>query len=584
MQSTLPNHTGILTHTYDSADRRLTAKHSNFSHIIHKNQGFDNVGNIKEDQFQDKERRFAYDDLCQLISEQGFEEHTFSYDSLHNRILKNGNSCTFNQLNHLLDQEETVYIYDLNGNRIRKEEHGRIITYSYDALNRMIEVKTPEKIIQYTYDPFDRRLLKKIGNVEEQYLYDDNNEIGMVQNGILKQFRILDPSYSSEQGAAIYLHLENKPYIPIHDLYGNTAVLLNENGLPTKTYQYTAFGEVNAACENNPWRYASKRLDPETGLIYFGHRYYDPQIARWISPDPAEYADGPNLYAYLHNNPLNRFDRHGLWMEDLWEGFSSFSQGFGGAFYDFGVGTFGSMATAGAWLNADFEYEYCNDASYFHEKQKSSYQGWQDLGYCLQNNCFETAFSMVAPNCVAAYNMPSTANFSEKWQTLGAAAFDIALLAAPAKMARSSAFKSMGGTSILDSSAASIASKTAQGVESSFARGVGSLTSGAENVNAGVNLSSKLSQLQKFQESNGYARVLQDGRIRYYGKQTLASNPGATKGGCRVLEFNPKTGTTRSWYECYDHFGNVNRVHPKQINGQDLISPHYPPTGRELGY
>jgi filamentous hemagglutinin len=35
--------------------------------------------------------------------------------------------------------------------------------------------------------------------------------------------------------------------------------------------------------------------------------------------------------------------------------------------------------------------------------------------------------------------------------------------------------------------------------------------------------------------------------------------------------------------ESYDHSGNVTRVHPKMINGQQVIGPHYPPTGQELG-
>ena len=50
----------------------------------------------------------------------------------------------------------------------------------------------------------------------------------------------------------------------------------------------------------------------ERGLIYFGQRYYDPSIGRWITPDPAGVVDGPNLYAYVHNNPLSMTDYFGL--------------------------------------------------------------------------------------------------------------------------------------------------------------------------------------------------------------------------------------------------------------------------------
>ncbi len=54
------------------------------------------------------------------------------------------------------------------------------------------------------------------------------------------------------------------------------------------------------------------------------------------------------------------------------------------------------------------------------------------------------------------------------------------------------------------------------------------------------------------------------------------------RGASFVTEYNPTTGQVRSWQECYDQAGNVNRVHPKSLNGQDLIGQHYPPTKAEL--
>jgi len=63
---------------------------------------------------------------------------------------------------------------------------------------------------------------------------------------------------------------------------------------------------------NNPWQYAGKRIDEESGLIAFGMRYYDPTLGRWTTPDPAGFVDGPNLYAYVHNNPLLYADQYGL--------------------------------------------------------------------------------------------------------------------------------------------------------------------------------------------------------------------------------------------------------------------------------
>ena len=53
-----------------------------------------------------------------------------------------------------------------------------------------------------------------------------------------------------------------------------------------------------------------KRLDA-TGLIYFGQRYYDPNLSRWLTPDPAGPLDSSNLYQYVFNNPLAYLDPDG---------------------------------------------------------------------------------------------------------------------------------------------------------------------------------------------------------------------------------------------------------------------------------
>jgi RHS repeat-associated protein len=53
-------------------------------------------------------------------------------------------------------------------------------------------------------------------------------------------------------------------------------------------------------------------LDPETGLLYFRHRYYDPQLGRFITPDPMGYVDGSSMYQFAGNNPIDFADPMGL--------------------------------------------------------------------------------------------------------------------------------------------------------------------------------------------------------------------------------------------------------------------------------
>lgn len=72
----------------------------------------------------------------------------------------------------------------------------------------------------------------------------------------------------------------------------------------------TPFGETTSKL-SSPWGFASKRLDPELGLIYFGKRYYDPESGRWLTTDPADFIDSINLYQYVFNNPFRYVDPDG---------------------------------------------------------------------------------------------------------------------------------------------------------------------------------------------------------------------------------------------------------------------------------
>ncbi|MCL6591886.1 MAG: hypothetical protein K6U80_18290 [Firmicutes bacterium] len=63
----------------------------------------------------------------------------------------------------------------------------------------------------------------------------------------------------------------------------------------------------------NPYHdmsFTGKFLEPEIGLIYFGGRWYEPGIGRWITPDPSE--DGLNWYEYCRDNPIECLDTNGF--------------------------------------------------------------------------------------------------------------------------------------------------------------------------------------------------------------------------------------------------------------------------------
>ena len=108
-------------------------------------------------------------------------------------------------------------------------------------------------------------------------------------------------------------------FAPTYDLQGNVLSLIDSYySEKIESYEYNVFGkeiifdgngeQLLDSSVNNPWRFANKRKDKTTGLINFGLRDYDPNIGRWLEPDPIGFADGMNPYAFIHNNPLKYID------------------------------------------------------------------------------------------------------------------------------------------------------------------------------------------------------------------------------------------------------------------------------------
>ncbi len=103
----------------------------------------------------------------------------------------------------------------------------------------------------------------------------------------------------------------------------------------------------------------------------------------------------------------------------------------------------------------------------------------------------------------------------------------------------------------------------------------------SESLNSAGVIAKKMRELEKAEKEAVKIRNLSDGRVRYYFEEVPSGKPGPTRGRSQVTEYNTKTGQVRHWSECYDHDGNVNRVHPKMVDGQDVKSTHYPLTAKE---
>ena len=88
-----------------------------------------------------------------------------------------------------------------------------------------------------------------------------------------------------------------------------------EEYYPFGSTSYQA-GRTSAEASLKSYRYTGKERDEESGLYYYGARYYAPWMGRWISCDPSGFADGPNLYEFARSNPVKLSDPDGRQSDD----------------------------------------------------------------------------------------------------------------------------------------------------------------------------------------------------------------------------------------------------------------------------
>ena len=94
------------------------------------------------------------------------------------------------------------------------------------------------------------------------------------------------------------------------DHLGSSNAVTTRAGAVHEYLEYFPFGETwihekPTSGESVPYKFTSKELDPETGLYYFGARYYEPKVSRWVSADPAlkegKYFPKPNDFDTEHD-------------------------------------------------------------------------------------------------------------------------------------------------------------------------------------------------------------------------------------------------------------------------------------------
>ena len=227
-----------------------------------------------------------------------------------------------------------------------KSSHGGPWTYTYDDENQMTNVNSSatwrsdlvydglqrlRKRLEYTWTSSGGTNGSWSLSSTTLYIYD-----GM--RVIQERSSTTTPSVSYTRGADLSGSLEGAGGIggllsrshayqsgsgsfTNHNYYhadgnGNITYMVDTNQSMVATYRYDPFGNSISSsgtlASANVYRFSSKERHNNSGMYYYGYRWYDPNLQRWLNRDPIQEEGGINLYGFVRNSPFSVVDAEGL--------------------------------------------------------------------------------------------------------------------------------------------------------------------------------------------------------------------------------------------------------------------------------
>ncbi|MEE8573881.1 MAG: RHS repeat-associated core domain-containing protein, partial [Thermodesulfobacteriota bacterium] len=319
---TITYNNGVITdYTYSALNNRLELVETDDPgavSLIDRTYSYDNIGNvlgIADGIDGNNSQTFVYDHLDRLTSASSTSypaTRNYEYDKIGNLTSKAGVTYTYGAGSagpHAVTStsDGKTYLYDANGSMTSIYEgfsNTRTITYDYD--NMPSEITDGSATVDFIYDATGQRVMKDSGTSTTIYigdLYECTDSVcsNYIFGGTMR--------VAQNQASTIYYYHK--------DHLGSTSVVTGSDGSMKETAEYYPFGELRARSGSfeSDYKFTDQELDLETGLYYYGARYYDPVLARFISadtivPEPLN-PQALNRYSYVLNNPLIYIDPTG---------------------------------------------------------------------------------------------------------------------------------------------------------------------------------------------------------------------------------------------------------------------------------
>jgi RHS repeat-associated protein len=189
-----------------------------------------------------------------------------------------------------------------------------IHSYTYDAENHLTQVDAGAAAT-YIYDPNGNRVRKNSGGSWTEYFYDMSGNVTAEHNSAGWPVE-----YVYVGGQLVAQYRDSTTYSIFRDHLGSTRLITKLDKSVYDSLDFLPFGEQLAGDTGTTHKFTSKERDSESGIDNFGARYDSSSLGRFMSPDPENISallhdDDPqawNGYAYGRNNPVLYTDSDGL--------------------------------------------------------------------------------------------------------------------------------------------------------------------------------------------------------------------------------------------------------------------------------
>ncbi|WP_336827335.1 RHS repeat-associated core domain-containing protein, partial [Pseudomonas paracarnis] len=264
--------------------------------------------------------RYHYDPLARLTRADHSQDvqERFAHNPAGNLLMQDRPGPDIVAANRLMIQGDRHYDYDAFGNLIR-ERRGKgqqlVTEYRYDCQHRLVGVTTPNgQTASYRYDPFGRRISKTVDDKATEFFWQGDKLIAEHHAERHRSYLYEPDSFRPLALLDGFGPKETKPYHYQLDHLGTPQELTSPEGEIVWSAHYRAYGQIarlDVDKIDNPLRFQGQYFDQESGLHYNRHRYYNPDIGRYLTPDPVKLAGGINGYRYVPN-PTGWVDPLGL--------------------------------------------------------------------------------------------------------------------------------------------------------------------------------------------------------------------------------------------------------------------------------